>query len=89
MSGVYSFNQIPLIVEIEISADGYQTEQLSIYNDYPPLKKYFESIYAGKWANANRILQPGQTPWQVFNFPQIKRILSALKWDMQLSPERS
>ena len=88
-SGVYSFNQIPLIVEIEISADGYQTEQLSIYNDYPPLKKYFESIYAGKWANANRILQPGQTPWQVFNFPQIKRILSALKWDMQLSPERS
>lgn len=85
--GEYLFNNIQLITEIGISAEGYQPKLLSIYNDYPPLKKYFEEIYSGEWANANRILQPGQVPWQVFNFTGIKRLLSALKWDIQLAPE--
>ncbi len=87
-NGGYSIKRISLLSGIEISARGYDTKIVSIYADYPPLKEYFEHIYSGKWANSNRKLQPGQVPWKVFDFPKIKRILSSLKWNFELSPEK-
>ena len=82
--GTFFFNSIPLTTEIEISCPGYTKKIKSFYLHYEPLKRYFEYIYAGKWALDNKNLLPGQVPWKVFNFQKLQKIVSSIKWDFKL-----
>lgn len=82
--GKFEFLSIPLTTEIEINCPGYRPEIKSFYLHYEPLKKYFEYIYAGKWALENKNLLPGQVPWEVFDFKGLKKILRNIKWDFEL-----
>jgi len=82
--GNFSFSGIPLSAELQISCDGYDRQFRSIYLDYPPLRNYFESVYSGKWALSNKLLQPGQVPWSVFRFDELRQMLSSIHWDFEL-----
>jgi desulfoferrodoxin (superoxide reductase-like protein) len=83
-SGKFSFSAIPLTAEIKISKIGYEKILTSLFLHYEPLKKYFEYIYAGSWAIGTPNLQPGQVPWNVFNFKKLKKITNKIKWDFKL-----
>lgn len=82
--GRFSIPAIPLCAEIEIVKIGYSKTIQSVFLHYEPLKKYFEYIYAGKWAIENTNLLPGQVPWKVFNFQKLKKIVSSINWDFEL-----
>lgn len=81
-TGAYRFDSVSLLSEIEITGSGYTKLTKSIYLDYPPLMRYFEYVYSGKWAIANKNLKPGQVPWSVFNFCELRKILSSIDWDL-------
>ena len=82
--GNFSFSGIPLSAELQISCSGYDRQFKNIYLDYPPLRDYFEYIYSGQWALSNQFLQPGQVPWTVFKFAELKQMLAAIHWDFEL-----
>ncbi len=82
--GNFYFPGIPLSAELQISCRGYDRLFKNLYLDYPPLRDYFEHIYSGKWASANKFLQPGQVPWTVFKFDELKQMLSSIHWDFEL-----
>ncbi|HCE44419.1 MAG TPA: hypothetical protein DET40_12800 [Lentisphaeria bacterium] len=83
-TGAYRFDSVSLLSEIEISGSGWRKCTRSIYLDYPPLMKYFEHIYAGRWAVSNENLKPGQVPWGVFRFSELRKILSNIEWDLDM-----
>ena len=86
--GDFNFSGIPLSAELQISCGGYEPLFKNIYLDYPPLRDYFEYIYSGKWAQNNKFLQPGQVPWAVFRFDELKQMLSSIHWDFELKKAR-
>jgi hypothetical protein len=82
--GRYHVPAMPLTGELEITASGYPRESRSLYLHYPPLVRYFESIYSGHWAFRNPSLKPGQVPWAVFQFRELRELLGELHWDFRL-----
>jgi len=76
--GRYHFPAIPLSAEFEIAAPGHARESRSLYLHYPPLVRHFEDIYSGRWALRNPRLRPGQVPWPVFRFRELREMLREL-----------
>jgi hypothetical protein len=83
-NGEFIFDNIPLTARIIISRKGCDDIEKNIYLEYPPLKNYFASIYSGKWALENKKLQPGQVPWEVFQFEKLKKLLQKLNWTLEI-----
>jgi hypothetical protein len=88
-TGSYLFSTVSLLSEIELSGPGCKRLTKSIYMDYPPLVKYFEYIYSGKWAIANKNLKPGQVPWSVFRFHELRTLLSIIEWDLTVEQKNN
>ncbi len=84
-NGVYRFDSVSLLSEIEISGSGCTKATKSIYLDYPPLMKYFEYIYSGKWTISNKNIKPGQVPWAVFKFSELRKIVANIEWDLTMT----
>jgi hypothetical protein len=87
--GSYRFRSVSLLSEIELSGPGCKRLTKSIYLDYPPLMKYFEYIYSGKWAISNKNLKPGQVPWSVFRFCELRKLLSSIEWDLTVEQKNN
>ena len=83
-TGAYRFDSVSLLSEIEISGPGCAKATKSIYLDYPPLMKYFEHIYSGRWAISNKNIKPGQVPWAVFQFIELRKIVANIEWDLTM-----
>lgn len=82
--GCFNFGSVPLTAWLRINCGNGTVVEKSIHPDYPPLKKYFEFIYSGHWAFENKNLQPGQVPWNVFNFDKLRQIVEKLNWEIRI-----
>lgn len=82
--GLATVMDISPFAEMHIEADGFKSKFASVYLDCPALKKYLEKIYSGKWAVANRNLQPGQVPFGVFDVDGLGKMLPKMEWTIQL-----
>jgi len=82
--GRYEIKSVRLLSEFELSAPGYKSFFRNLYLHYPPLTRYFESVYGGSWAFVNPRLKSGQMPWEAFRFKELKEILSSLNWDFEM-----
>jgi hypothetical protein len=79
--------QMPVNAMLHITAEGYPEIYRGLYLDYPPHRQLIENLANGDWLTQNRwneILQPGQVPWEAFEFERTKEVLSQVEWVIPL-----
>jgi hypothetical protein len=78
---------MPVQEVLLIEAEGYPPIRRSLFLDYPPNSNLIETLSSGRWRSQNHwngILQPGQVPWEAFNFNETKLILSHVHWTIPM-----
>jgi hypothetical protein len=81
---------MPVNAILKISAAGHPVVYRGLYLDYPPHRQLIEELASGRWKNnyesSTRKFKPGEVPWEAFNYEKTKRILSDVKWTIELVP---
>jgi hypothetical protein len=79
--------QMPVNAMLRIQAEGYPEIYRGLYLDYQPHRKLIENLANGDWLARKRwkeFLQPGQVPWEAFQFEKTKELLSRVEWVIPL-----
>ncbi len=59
----------------------------SLFLDYLPHRNLIEKLSSGKWKDDyNTTFNAGEVPWEAFNYDKTKKILSNVKWHIDLKP---
>jgi hypothetical protein len=81
---------MPVNAILKISASGYPVIYRGLYLDYLPHRQLVEELASGRWRDRydspSGKFRPGEVPWEAFNFEKTKRILSDVKWTIELVP---
>jgi hypothetical protein len=81
---------MPVNAILKISASGHPVIYRGLYLDYPPHRKLLEELASGRWRDRYdspaRTFKPGEVPWDAFNFERTKKVLSDVKWTIELVP---
>lgn len=85
-AGDFEF-QMPVNAMLHITAEGYPEINRGLYLDYSPHRKLIENLANGDWLDRNHWcenFQPGQVPWEAFQFEKTKEVLSQVDWIIPL-----
>jgi len=80
---------MPVNAMLKIRAKGLPEIRRGLYLDYEPHLQLIEKFASGRWLNQNgwkEILQPGQVPWEAFQYETTKEILSDVDWTIVVAP---
>lgn len=84
ISGKANF-AMPVNGLLKINVEGYPVVYRSLYLDYLPHRDLIQTLASGKWRdNYDVTFHPGEVPWDAFNFERTKRVLSNVKWEINL-----
>ncbi|HZI53807.1 MAG TPA: hypothetical protein VFD56_08900, partial [Chitinophagaceae bacterium] len=76
---------MPVNALLKISVEGYPEVYRSLYLDYLPHRDLIEKLASGKWKDDyDAVFNPGEVPWDAFNFEKTKKELSNVKWEIEL-----
>lgn len=76
---------MPVNALLKISIAGYPVLYRSLYLDYLPNSDLIEKLASGKWKDDfDTAFNPGEVPWDAFNFERTKKVLSNVKWEIEL-----
>ncbi len=79
--------RIPVHSILNLQAPGYPTLHRTLYLDYLPFRALLENLANGTWLNwygGKKGLQPGQIPWEAFQFEKAKAVLTEVDWTLSL-----
>ena len=77
---------MPVNALLKIKADGYPAVYRSLYLDYAPHKNLLEKLASGKWKDDYDVtFNAGEVPWNAFNYDKTKKVLSNVKWNIDLN----
>jgi hypothetical protein len=79
--------QLPLTDEVEIEARGYALTTLNVPVHYAPIADLLDEVIAGRWAlDGGACWQPGQAPFEIFQYDRLKKLLSGgFNWEIPLT----
>jgi hypothetical protein len=81
---------MPINAVLKISVSGHPAIYRGLYLDYPPHRELIEELASGRWRDhydsPARKFKPGEVPWDAFNFEKTKKVLSDVKWTIELVP---
>ena len=76
---------MPVNALLKISVEGYPVVYRSLYLDYLPHRNLIEKLASGKWKDDyDTKFNPGEVPWDAFNFERTKSVLSNVNWEIEL-----
>ena len=76
---------MPINSLLKISMDGYPVLYRSLYLDYLPHRNLVETLASGKWKeHYKETFNPGEVPWDAFNFERTKKVLREVNWAIEL-----
>ena len=82
--------KMPVNTILKITANGQPAIYRGLYLDYKPHRDLLEQLASGKWRDgydsSGRTFAPGEVPWLEFNYDKTKKLLSNIKWTIELSP---
>jgi hypothetical protein len=83
-AGKSSFT-MPVNALLKISVYGNAPYYRSLYLDYSPHRDLIEKLASGKWKKDYNVnFNPGEVPWQAFNFDETRSILTDVHWNIEL-----
>jgi hypothetical protein len=73
---------------LKISAEGHTPIYRTLYLDYPPQLALLEELATGNWLKKydSAKYNPGEVPWEEFQFEKTKQTLSKVDWKIEMSP---
>ena len=78
---------MPVNALLKINVVGHPPIYRSLFLDYLPHRNIIEKLSSGKWKDDYNItFNPGEVPWDAFNYAKAKKILSNVKWRIDLQP---
>jgi hypothetical protein len=86
-SGKASFS-MPVNGILKIRADGFHPIYRTLYLDYLPHLALLEELATGNWMKkykSTRKFNPGEVPWEAFQFEKTKEVLSKVNWTIDLN----
>lgn len=78
---------MPVHSVLNLQAPGYPALHRTLYLDYLPFQALLEELANGNWMKqygGRKGLQPGQIPWEAFQFEKSKAILAEVDWIISL-----
>jgi hypothetical protein len=70
---------------LKFNIKGHPVLYRSLYLDYAPHRNLIEKLASGKWKeDYDDIFNPGEVPWNAFNFDKTKSMLSQVNWHIEL-----
>ena len=80
---------MPVNSVLKITRAGYSAIHRTLYLDYPPHRQIIEQLARGKWRDkydSTKTFNPGEVPWEAFQFQKTKEVLSKVDWKIEMKP---
>jgi hypothetical protein len=79
--------RIPIQALLKIKAPDYPEITRCLYLDYPPHLELLEELASGDWRTGLKdglLYNPGEVPWEAFNFDKTKEVLANVNWSIAM-----